>query len=243
MSATATNLRELHQLHERAKALRDRLTSGPKTLASRQTVLAARQATVETARKALQDAKVKLKTREHQVQSIQAKIDDLTVKLNLVKKNEEYKAIQNQILLDKSTISRIEDDSLEAMSQVEVQALDLAKLEADCKAFAAELEAMSLQFNSQSDGQKAQLDKLETALVEAENVIPEDERERYRRTVKQRGADSLAAVDNSACLGCFSTVTPQALNDLINGNILTYCKACGRILYLAEEHAHTRARR
>ncbi len=31
MPATADNLRDLHLLHQRAKALRDRLTSGPKT--------------------------------------------------------------------------------------------------------------------------------------------------------------------------------------------------------------------
>ena len=37
MSATtAENLRDLHELHQRAKALRDRLSSGPKTLAVRQ---------------------------------------------------------------------------------------------------------------------------------------------------------------------------------------------------------------
>ena len=49
------------------------------------------------------------------------------------------------------------------------------------------------------------------ALVEAESVIPEDLRERYRRTVKQHGADAMAAVDYDrksqlgACSGCFST--------------------------------------
>ena len=34
-----------------------------------------------------------------------------------------------------------------------------------------------------------------TALVAAESVIPEDLRDRYRRTVKQHGADAMAAVD------------------------------------------------
>ena len=47
MSATAENLRDLHELHQRAKALRDRLTSGPKTLAARQAALANRQAELE----------------------------------------------------------------------------------------------------------------------------------------------------------------------------------------------------
>ena len=100
---------------------------------------------------------------------------------------------------------------------------------------------------SQAAGQRAQLDELETALVEAESVIPEDVRERYRRTVKQHGADAMAAVDYDrksqlgACSGCFVSVTTQALNELINGNHLSFCKTCGRILYLPEEEqANTR---
>ena len=45
MAATASTLRELHQLHQRAKALRDRLVSAPKSLAARQAALATKQAT------------------------------------------------------------------------------------------------------------------------------------------------------------------------------------------------------
>ena len=75
----------------------------------------------------------------------------------------------------------------------------------------------------------------------------EDLRERYRRTVKQHGADAMAAVEYDrkvqlgSCSGCFVSVTTQALNELINGNHLSFCKTCGRILYLPEEeHANTR---
>src|SRR5271156_2902785 len=97
MSATAENLRDLHELHQRAKALRARLSSGPKTLVVRQSTLAARTTQLDQDRKALQDAKVQLKKQEHSLQAIDNKTDDLTTKLNLVKKNDEYKALQNQI--------------------------------------------------------------------------------------------------------------------------------------------------
>src|SRR5262245_17227914 len=97
MPATASDLRDLHSLHQRAKALRARLTSGPKTVAARQAALAARQAALEAARKAVQDSRVQLKKKEHTVQGLSAKLDDHKVRLNQAKKNDEYKAIQNQI--------------------------------------------------------------------------------------------------------------------------------------------------
>src|SRR4051794_6558495 len=119
MPATADNLRELHLLHQRAKALRDRLTSGPKTVAARELALANRQAALEASKKALQDARVQLKKKEHTVQSINAKIDDLKVKLNAVKKNEEYKAIQNQIAIDRNAIEKIEGEMLDEMEKLD----------------------------------------------------------------------------------------------------------------------------
>ena len=247
MPATAENLRELHQLHQRAKALRDRLASAPKTLASRQTALESRKNALEDARKALQDAKVQLKKREHLMQGQQGKIDDLKVKLNLVKKNEEYKAIQNQIANEKSSLGNLEDEILNGYSEIEAQSAGVAKLEAEFKQFADEVAAFQAQVEEQSGPQKAQLEELERAITEAEGIIPEDQRERYRRTIKQHGADAMAAVEvdfkthTGACSGCYVTITTQTLNEVINAESLAFCKTCGRVLYLAEEdHKNTR---
>jgi uncharacterized protein len=235
MTATAENLRELHQLHQRAKALRDRLASGPKSLAARQAALANRQTALEASRKALQDAKVQLKKREHTLQAHQAKIDDLRVKLNQVKKNDEYKAIQNQLALDKNAVEKIEGEILEDMVRIDEQTAKLAAEEAEFKAFSGEVTALKDQIDSQASTQKAQLDELEAAIIGAEAIIPEDLRDRYRRTVKQHGADAMAFVENGACSGCFVSVTAQMMNELINATTLSFCKSCGRVLYLAEE--------
>ncbi len=42
-------------------------------------------------------------------------------------------------------------------------------------------------------------------------------------------------------IGCFTSLTPQMINDLINGEGLSFCLSCGRLLYLTEpEIANTR---
>jgi predicted nucleic acid-binding Zn-ribbon protein len=244
MPATAANLRELHQLHQRAKALRDRLTSGPKTVAAREAALANRQAALEAAKKALQDARVQLKKKEHTVQGLTAKQDDLKGKLNTVKKNEEYKAIQNEIALVKNQVEKLEGEMLEEMERIDAQARAFTTEEAEVKAFAADVAALKAQVVSQAGGHRQQLAELETAIVDAEAIIPEDVRERYRRTVKQLGADAMAPVEYdrkaqiASCTGCFVAVTTQALNELINGQHMSFCKSCGRVLYLPEEEEH-----
>jgi uncharacterized protein len=234
MPATAEDLRDLHQLHQRARALRDRLSSGPKTLAARQANLANRQAEVEVARKALQDAKMHVKKHEHTLKAVETKIDDLKVKLNLVKKNDEYKALQNQIAHDDINKAKAEEEILTALEEVETKTAEVAQLEADVKRFAAEAAALQQQLDQQSVDHKAQLQELESAIVNAETAIPVVHRETYRRIVARYGADALAACEDGSCHGCFTSITPQMWNDLINGGSLIFCLSCGRLLYRTE---------
>jgi uncharacterized protein len=241
MPATADNLHDLHLLHQRAKALRDRLASGPRTLAARQAALATKNAEFEQAKKVLQDSKVQLKKHEHSLQSIDTKIDDFKVKLNQVKKNEEYKAIQNQIAHDNASKSKIEEDILQFYEIIETKTAELKKLEDDAKRTNAEVTAIQQQLDEQVLAHKTQLQELETAIIEAETLIPEEYRERYRRIVGRYGADALAVCENASCLGCYTSLTPQMINDLINAEGLCFCMSCGRLLYLTEpEVANTR---
>ncbi len=241
MPATADNLRDLHLLHQRAKALRDRLASGPRTLAARQSALANRQAEMEAAKKALQDSKVQLKKHEHSLQSVDTKIDDFKVKLNQVKKNEEYKALQNQIAHDNAAKAKIEEDMLLTYDVIETKTAELKKVEDEVKRIATEVGAIQQQLDDQVAAHKAQLQELETAIIEAENLIPEEYREKYRRIVGRYGADALAVCENASCNGCFTSLTSQMINDLINGEGLSFCLSCGRLLYLTEpEVANTR---
>jgi len=242
MAATAQNLRDLHLLHQRAKAIRDRLISGPKVLAVKQSTLGSRQTALDASRKALQDAKVGLKKLEHSLQSHQSRIDDLKVKLNLVKKNEEYKAIQNQIANDKAAIEKLEGEILEEMVKLDEQTVTLAAEEDEVKRLATQVESFKQEQEASAVDQKTLLSELEASIIGAEEIIPEDLRDRYRRTVKQRGSDAMAFIENGACSGCFVSVTAQMMNELINAHSLSFCKTCGRILYLAEEDVQNRKR-
>jgi predicted nucleic acid-binding Zn-ribbon protein len=241
MSATAQNLHDLHHLHQRARALRDRLASGPRTLAARQAALANRQGELEKAKQALQDSKVHLKKHEHSILGIDTKVDDLKIKLNLVKKNEEYKALQNQIAHEQSSKAKLEEEMLVALETIESKTAEAGKLEADVSRSAAEVAGIRQQIDEQAASHQTQLRELETAIIEAETVIPEELRDRYRRIVGRYGADALAACEDSACSGCYTSIPAQMVNELINASGLQFCLSCGRLLYLPEpEVANTR---
>jgi predicted nucleic acid-binding Zn-ribbon protein len=234
-AAPAEGLRELHALQHRAKVIRDRLASGPKALAAREAALAKRQAEADALKKAIRDSTVQADKKEGQLKGMQAKSDELRVKLNSIKKQVEYDAIRNQLAADNLAQSKLQEEILEARIVIEAQAETLKTQEAEIKKIADEVAATKADIAAKASEQETTLAKLDEAVKEAEVCIPEEEKERYVRSVKQRGADALAAVEESACSGCYVSVTTQMMNELINGHRLVYCNTCGRILYLPEE--------
>lgn len=235
MSTPAESLGELHALHQRAKAIRDRLASGPKTLATRQKVLANRRAELEKAQKALKDARAQNKNREVQLQSIEGKIDDLKVKMNQAKKQIDYEAIRNQIAHDEASKSKVEDEILAHLEVVEQQALEVARTGQEIKTLEQEVEALAAKLEAQRGPDEAQLLDLDQAVANSEVIIPEEQRDQYRRVVKQRTSDAMAAVESASCSACYVALTAQMMNDLINGGSMLFCRTCGRILYLSEQ--------
>ena len=73
-------------------------------------------------------------------------------------------------------------------------------------------------------------------------MIPEEYRVQYRRIVARYGPDALAACDEGSCLGCFTSLTAQMVNDILNGAGLSFCLSCGRLLYHAEKPVVTTRR-
>lgn len=237
MPATADDLRGLHDMHRRAKALRDRLESGPKTLAARQRGLETRRKTLEEAQTALKHRKADVQRQELQVQSQRSRCDELRVKLNAVKKNDEYKAIMNEIAMINKDVNNKEEAILGLMQAVEDASAELAKHEAEVAKFAEGVEALRHDIETKAEGQREQLKELEEAIKEGESLVPTEDRERYRRSVSGKGDDAFAGVDRktNSCDGCNRVVTIQAVSELMNATHLVFCKSCGRILYLIED--------
>lgn len=234
MTTTANSLREIHSLHQRAKAIQDRLNSHPKTVAARNALVNKKLTSLEQFKKEIQQIKVAKGLKEVQRKSLLQKIEDYSTKLLNVKKNEEYKAIQNEIALVKSQVNKVDDELIDQEIDLEERNGKLAELEAELDKAKKDLAAFIKKAEDDRPGDEAKLAELSKHIAEAEAIIPGEIRESYQRVIRQKGADALALVEDGACTGCFMAITSQMLNDLINCNTLVFCRTCGRVLYMAE---------
>jgi predicted nucleic acid-binding Zn-ribbon protein len=64
--------------------------------------------------------------------------------------------------------------------------------------------------------------------------LPAEVQEHYKRVVRQKGEDALAAVEEQTCAGCYTGVPINVCNRILLGNPV-FCKTCGRLLYIPEE--------
>jgi uncharacterized protein len=238
MSASPLNagisvLRTLHRIHRQLTDLREQLDRGPKQIRAGEAniqhcedVLAQTKADSKTLRMAADAKQLQLKSGED-------KVRDLKRKLNAASNNREYQAFLEQIAADEMTNSVLADEILEQFEKVDAFKTNIADAEAalaGAKQRVAELRGEVAEKEPRLNGEVA---RLEAELQEAEATLPPDICEMYRRGVRQKGEDALAAVENQYCSGCNQQVPLNILNQIMLGKPV-FCKTCGRLLYMPE---------
>ena len=78
---------------------------------------------------------------------------------------------------------------------------------------------------------KAAVTRLEAALKNAEQQLPDNIRHAYERSVESKGPDAMSPAEDESCAGCYHMITLNQLNDLRLGKVV-FCGSCGRLLYL-----------
>jgi predicted nucleic acid-binding Zn-ribbon protein len=233
MALTADSLRTLHRLHVQLTELRDRLERGPRQIAIRRQNVAARQADLDKAREAQKQARMKADRQQLDLKTSEQRLVDWGMKLNLASSNKEFQALKDQIAAAEMANSVLSDEILESLDRIDKMGEHVASAESDLKATQDEVAKIEANIAATADSIRADITRLEAELVAAEKNLPADFRNDYDRVVKVKGADGMSEVEDGVCNGCGQKITPNMQNELAMHRP-TFCKACGRLLYLPE---------
>jgi uncharacterized protein len=226
-------LRTLHRIHKQLTDLKDRRDRGPRQIRAGEASIQQREDELNRLREELKVMRKNIDQQQLQMKSNEQKIRDLDTKLNQAASNREYQVLKDQIAADKMANSVLEDEIIEMMVQVDGFQPKIAEAEKVLKTTQEKVAASRKSVEEQAGLIERDIVRLEGELQKFEGELPEDIRETYKRTVRQRGEDALAEVMDGACGGCNQQVP---LNVQANIRLLqpSFCRTCGRLLYFAE---------
>jgi predicted nucleic acid-binding Zn-ribbon protein len=230
---SADILRTLHRIHRQLTDLRDRYERGPKRVQATEANVARREAQLAQAQAELKKVRMAADQKQLQLKSGEDKVKDLKRKLNAAASNREYQALKDQILADEMTDSVLADEILEALEKIDQFQRTVKEAEAGLAAARQKAAAVRNEVQTQHPSIEGNLGRLEAELKEAEAALPPAIQEPYQRVVRQRGEDALAAVEGEYCGGCHQHVPLNVCNAILMGRP-TFCKTCGRLLYIPE---------
>ena len=150
------------------------------------------------------------------------------------RKNDEFRAMGNEIERYEKEIQQIEDQELELMDQAEKIKGELA---AEDKKAAGARESIARQMTDLDEKGKAldaQLKQLTAERTELAGKVEEDLLSRFERLFASKGDAAVVALEHEVCTGCHMKVTTQTAHRVKNGKEIVSCEQCGRILYAAE---------
>jgi predicted nucleic acid-binding Zn-ribbon protein len=234
MTATTETMSQLHRIHKQLTDRRERLEAGPHRVMAHEARFAKLENDKALAKENATQLRMAIDSKQLLLQTAENKISELKGKLNACSSNREYQALSEQIAAAEMANSVLEDEILEAMDRSEQLALVVTEAEGEVFKGVTFLADAKQSVSEEEQAHKLSIAQLKSELAEAEMHLPDEVRSDYDRIVRTRHEDSMAAVEGDICIGCYQKITPNMVNLLAMKKVVI-CKACGRLLYLAEQ--------
>jgi uncharacterized protein len=201
--------------------------------------IAAIHAEIETAKKDVDAGKARLdaakkdqRTREKDLEVVQAKRSKTEGRLYEVKTNKEYSAVLAEIEEIKQEKGRVEEEILVLMESQERLTADIKDAEGRFKSRETQGKQEEAALQEKLRAVEVDLALVRTERAELARQLPAPVLADYDKLLKARGGLALAqVVKPNLCGGCRMTVTPQRLQELRAQSALLPCESCGRYLY------------
>jgi predicted nucleic acid-binding Zn-ribbon protein len=204
----------------------------PKEIAAIHAEIEAAKKDVDAGKTRLDAAKKDQRTREKDLEVVQAKRSKTEGRLYEVKTNKEYSAVLAEIEEIKQEKGRVEEEILVLMESQERLTADIKDAEGRFKSRETQGKQEEGALQEKLRAVEADLALVRTERAELARQLPAPVLADYDKLLKARGGLALAqVVKPNLCGGCRMTVTPQRLQELRAQSALLPCESCGRYLY------------
>ena len=174
---------------------------------------------------------------------LELKIEDdeiakMRVALNSAKTNKEYSAILTRLNTDKADKSKLEEQILTLMNQIEADQKECRESRAAMEQDQEKLEGIRGECEARQAKIQADIDSLTIHYDQAAGEVPAKEREMFTRLASRFDGEVMVEItkssrkDEQTCGGCYMSIPLEYVNALMTKDEVVVCPSCGRFLAL-----------
>jgi hypothetical protein len=191
---------------------------------------------VETQREQMESVRKRRQEKDAQLQAGQASLKRTRERLFEVKNNKEYQSMLKEIEAFESKNSKIEDEVISLLDELE-------RLEAALKIKEEELAAKRLHYERERKEIEEEMNSLVGELEDCarkieslKNDIPAEILRKYEQIKGVGRGLAVVSAWKEVCGGCHMSLPPQLYNELQKTTALMTCPNCSRIIYWANRN-------
>jgi uncharacterized protein len=176
-----------------------------------------------------------LKTRE-------AHIERLRIQQQTAKNNKEYQAFLLEINTEKLDKTKVEDEALLLMEQVEKLTAEQKEIVAALETETAKLEKIKSEIGGKLTSLQAEIDALKPAREAAGADVPAKALDAYTRLADRFDGEAMSALskpdrrrEEYLCSSCNLSLVTDIYNKLHSRDDLVFCPSCFRILFIPDD--------
>jgi uncharacterized protein len=190
------------------------------------------QTALEAAKLQLKQIETERKRLELEVEGKKQQIEKYSLQQFQTKKNDEYRALANEIDGCKAGIVALEDQQLELMEKAEKVQKDMANANTVASEAKKLVNSQLADLVQREEALQKELADLEAGYARLESSVGDESiLARYKRLRKQRGDRTVVGIEHSVCGGCHMKLPTQIVISCQGAQELIVCPNCARILY------------
>ncbi len=234
MQAEIIKLLQVQERDQKIRQCQKDLKDVPVLEARAKTQLAGDVAAVEKAHHAVVAVELAIKSLELDVGTRRTSIKRLQDQQFETRKNDEFQALGHEIQRYQKEVSDLEDKELEQMEKLDAAKAAQAEAQARLAATQGRVDQELAVLGQRATALQARVVDLKKEREELAGAVPVEALELYDRIFKKKGDCAVAPLTGEMCGGCHMKVVIGTIQSVKQGEGLTQCESCGRILYLPE---------
>jgi uncharacterized protein len=234
VQAELEQLLVLQDRQQKIRQIQTEIKTMPQQRQNLEAQLAASAAALSALKSKAQHLEMDRKKLELDAGTRQESINRLKTQQYETRKNDEFRAMGNEIERYEKEVRQIEDQELELMEQAEKVKVEVAAEEKKAAGARDSIARQMADLEEKAKTLEGRLQELTAERTELSGKVEEELLSRFERLFTSKGDAAVVALEHEVCTGCHMKVTTQTAHRVKNGKEIVSCEQCGRILYAAE---------